>query len=66
MLKYRCTICDWVYDPSVGDPEHNISTGTPFEELPDDWRERKTLNLTRNKDMYDKKTMTGTNVRSLL
>lgn len=37
MLKYRCTICDWVYDPSVGDPEHNISTGTPFEELPDDW-----------------------------
>ena len=37
MQKYRCTVCDWVYDPHVGDPEHNIPAGTPFEELPDDW-----------------------------
>ena len=37
MQKYRCTVCDWVYDPTVGDPEHGIPAGTPFEELPDDW-----------------------------
>ena len=37
MQKYRCTICDWVYDPDVGDPERNIPPGTPFEALPDDW-----------------------------
>ena len=37
MQKYRCTVCDWVYDPHVGDPEHNIPAGMPFEELPDDW-----------------------------
>lgn len=37
MQKYRCTVCDWVYDPDVGDPDHNIPPGTPFEELPDDW-----------------------------
>ncbi|MBR4997770.1 MAG: rubredoxin [Bacteroidaceae bacterium] len=37
MQKYRCTVCGWVYDPEVGDPEHNIAAGTPFEELPDDW-----------------------------
>jgi flavin reductase (DIM6/NTAB) family NADH-FMN oxidoreductase RutF/rubredoxin len=35
--KYRCTICDYVYDPSHGDPEANIKPGTPFEELPDSW-----------------------------
>ena len=27
---------------------------------------RRTLNPARNRDMYEKKTMTGTNVRSLL
>ena len=37
MQKYRCTICDWVYDPAVGDPEHNVPAGTPFDKLPDDW-----------------------------
>ena len=37
MQKYKCTVCDWVYDPAVGDPEHGIVAGTPFEELPDDW-----------------------------
>ena len=37
MQKYRCTVCDWVYDPAVGDLERNIPAGTPFDELPDDW-----------------------------
>ena len=29
MQKYRCTVCDWVYDPTVGDPEHNIPAFKP-------------------------------------
>ena len=37
MKKYRCTACDYVYDPKVGDPENGIAAGTPFEELPEDW-----------------------------
>ena len=37
MQKYRCLVCDWVYDPNVGDPEHNIPPGALFEDLPDDW-----------------------------
>ena len=37
MQKYKCTVCDWVYDPSVGDPEHNVPADTSFDELPDDW-----------------------------
>ena len=28
MKKYICTVCDWVYDPEVGDPEGGI---------PEDW-----------------------------
>lgn len=37
MKKYRCTVCQYVYDPAVGDPESGIQPGTPFEELPADW-----------------------------
>lgn len=37
MGKYICTVCDWVYDPEIGDPEHGIAPGTKFEDIPDDW-----------------------------
>ncbi len=37
MDKYVCTICDYVYDPKVGDPENGVPAGTPFENVPDDW-----------------------------
>lgn len=35
--KYRCTLCNHVYDPAEGDPDTGIPPGTPFEELPEDW-----------------------------
>ena len=25
MKKYRCIVCDWIYDPAVGDPEGGIA-----------------------------------------
>ena len=34
---YECSVCGFLYDPAVGDPEHGIPAGTPFEELPEDW-----------------------------
>lgn len=37
MDKYICDVCDWVYDPTVGDPENGINPGVAFEDLPDDW-----------------------------
>ena len=37
MDKSICTVCDWVYDPEIGDPEHGIAPGTKFEDIPDDW-----------------------------
>lgn len=37
MKKYKCDVCDWVYDPESGDPDNDIAPGTAFEDLPDDW-----------------------------
>jgi rubredoxin len=37
MQKWKCTICDYVYDPAEGDIENGVAPGTPFEELPDEW-----------------------------
>jgi rubredoxin len=37
MDKYRCTICDYIYDPAVGDPANGVPPGTPFDALPDSW-----------------------------
>ncbi len=37
MSKYICPVCDYVYNPEVGDVENGIEPGTAFEDLPDDW-----------------------------
>ena len=37
MEKYICTICEYVYDPELGDPENGIEPGTSFEDLTADW-----------------------------
>jgi rubredoxin len=37
MDRYRCLICDYVYDPEAGDPENGVAPGTAFEDLPADW-----------------------------
>ncbi|MEM3693137.1 MAG: rubredoxin [Candidatus Bathyarchaeia archaeon] len=37
MEKWECTICGYVYDPMVGDPEHGVKPKTPFENLPKNW-----------------------------
>ena len=36
-MKYICTVCDFIYDPEIGDPEGGIEPGTQFEDNPDDW-----------------------------
>ncbi|MFB0544944.1 MAG: rubredoxin [Asgard group archaeon] len=37
MKKYECTVSGYIYDPEKGDPDSGIESGTPFEDLPDDW-----------------------------
>ena len=37
MSKYECTVCGYIYDPAEGDPDNDITPGTAFEDIPDDW-----------------------------
>lgn len=37
MQKYRCTVCGYIYDPAIGDPDNKIIPGTLFENIPDTW-----------------------------
>jgi len=37
IAKYKCAVCEYVYDSELGDPDGGIEPGTPFEKLPDDW-----------------------------
>jgi len=31
MAKYVCSVCGYVYDPAVGDPDNGVKAGTSFE-----------------------------------
>ena len=37
MTRYRCRLCGYIYSPLRGEPHNGIPTGTPFEDLPDDY-----------------------------
>jgi len=37
MKKYICTVCQWVYDPAIGDPDNGVPAGTAWEDVADDW-----------------------------
>jgi rubredoxin len=37
MERYVCSVCGYVYDPAVGDPDAGIKKGVLFADLPDDW-----------------------------
>ena len=38
LSAYICNICGFQYDPAEGDPAMGIPPGTPFEDLPEDYR----------------------------
>lgn len=35
--KYKCIVCGYIYESSIGDPISGISEGTLFTELPVNW-----------------------------
>jgi len=37
MKKWQCTVCDYIYDPELGEPEDGIEPNTPFPNIPADW-----------------------------
>ena len=38
MKQYVCSVCSYTYDESKGIPEAGIAPGTPWEDLPADWK----------------------------
>lgn len=36
-MQYVCTVCGFIYDEEMGDPEHNIAPGTKWEDVPEDY-----------------------------
>jgi rubredoxin len=37
MDKFECEPCGYIYNPEEGDPDADISPGTSFADLPEDW-----------------------------
>ncbi|MBO5844221.1 MAG: rubredoxin [Bacteroidales bacterium] len=37
MKKYECTVCGFVYDEAIGDPDNGIAPGTKWEDLPEEY-----------------------------
>ena len=35
--KYKCIVCDYVYDEENGDADSGLKPGTRFEDIPADW-----------------------------
>jgi len=49
-MKWKCTLCGYIYDPDEGDPDGDVRPGTPFEMLPLDWS---CPECGAGKDMFD-------------
>jgi len=37
-MKYKCSVCGYVYDDEDGDIFNDIPPGTKWEDLPDNWK----------------------------
>lgn len=35
--KWKCMICEFIYDEELGLPDEGIAPGTRWEDIPDDW-----------------------------
>jgi rubredoxin len=38
MKVWMCVVCGCVYDEAAGLPDHGIAPGTPWADVPGDWR----------------------------
>ena len=36
-MRYRCEVCDYVYDEADGAPHEGFPPGTVWAAIPDDW-----------------------------
>jgi rubredoxin len=38
LMIHLCAMCEYKYDQEKGDPKNGIAPGTPFSEIPDEWK----------------------------
>lgn len=38
IVKYKCEVCGYEYNESLGDKQGKIMGGTPFKDLPQGWK----------------------------
>ena len=51
MAKYVCSVCGYIYDEELGNPDQGIAPGTKWEDLPADFV---CPMCGVNKEMFDK------------
>ena len=35
--KYKCVLCNFIYDEELGDPDSGLMAGTRYEDIPESW-----------------------------
>jgi anaerobic nitric oxide reductase flavorubredoxin len=35
--RMQCSVCQWIYDPELGEPLQDVAPGTPWSEVPDNF-----------------------------
>ena len=33
----QCSVCQWIYDPALGEPLQDVAPGTPWRDVPDNF-----------------------------
>lgn len=36
-MQYHCSVCGYVYDEDMGDPESGVESDTKWEDVPEDY-----------------------------
>ena len=37
MKRYQCLVCGWIYDEQLGWPQEGIPSGTPWQDVSENW-----------------------------
>ena len=35
--RMQCSVCQWIYDPEMGEPLQDVAPGTPWSDVPDNF-----------------------------
>ena len=59
MAKYVCTVCGYIYDEAVGEPDNGIAAGTKWEDKVSCWKDRNRRLILTGKDYIINRNVSG-------